>query len=89
MSLDSILAKAREWEARRVRDGSIDEGVRRHVARMVEPFLGQGAVGRVVPAAGESSHLLAEVERTLAIFLGAKAASAVVTRAMDRVTVRS
>jgi hypothetical protein len=89
MSIDLILGKVRQWEARRSSDGSVDDAVRRQIARALEPILGQGAVSRVLPPPGESSRLLADAERVLVTFLGAKAASALLDRAMDRATMRS
>ncbi|MBS1854009.1 MAG: hypothetical protein JST11_01485 [Acidobacteria bacterium] len=89
MSVDLILSEMRRWDARRASDRSVDEAVRRHITGAIRPFLGDGAVSRILPPAADSSRLLAAAENGLATFLGAKAAYALVNRAMDRVTMRS
>ncbi|MDE3167514.1 MAG: hypothetical protein KGN36_17060 [Acidobacteriota bacterium] len=88
MSVRMILDRVHKWEARRAADCSVDQEVRRHIALALEPVLGRGAVGRILPPPGETSSLLANAERALTLFLGAKAAATVVSRAMDQATVR-
>ncbi len=88
MSVRMILDRVHKWDARRAMDGSVDEEVRRHIALALEPVLGPGAVGRILPPPGEASSLLSNAERALTLFLGAKAAAALVSRAMDQATVR-
>ncbi len=89
MSLELILAEIRQWEAGQPQNGARDEAVRYLVAGTIAPFLGQQATQRVLqPVANDNSRLLSSVEDVLATFLGGKAASHLVNRAMDRVIVR-
>ena len=90
MSLSLILAKMRGWEAERHADGTRAEAIRRHLADTLQPLLGKQATERILlSVASDDSQLLCTVEDALSTFLGAKAAAAVVTNAVDRGFVRS
>ena len=90
MSLKLILDEIRHWEAERSQSRARDEAVRRQVAGAIGPILGERATARVLqPLTEDNSRLLSSVESVLVTFLGARAASRLVNRAMDRATMRS
>jgi hypothetical protein len=76
--LSSIIARIEGWKARESGD------VKRKVGSGVEPFLGSRATDTILqPVSAAGTNLLPAVESKLAVFLGKRAAAALVSDIVD------
>ena len=86
--LRAILAAMRDWRAAAVPAGKVGPVLHRRVAAELRPYLGSSAAGAVLSEVSDTSgNLLSTIEPVLAVFLGAKAASLLVSRIVDALIV--
>lgn len=87
--LASLLAGIQGWEAASASTGRSDGGVKRRVAGKVEKYLGTAATSKILqPVSDDGGNLLSTIEPVLALFLGRKAASRLVSHVVEAAIVR-
>jgi anti-sigma factor RsiW len=87
--LASLLANVRAWETARGGPEKLSPAVQDRVAEALQTYLGARGTGDVLlRVSPDGSDLLSVVEPVLGLFLGCKAASALVTHIVDRAIVR-
>jgi len=87
--LAGLLAGIQDWEAAAANAGLRVEGIRRRVAGSVEKYLGTPATSKILQSvSGDGGNLLSTVEPVLAVFLGRKAASDLVSHVAEAAIVR-
>ena len=86
-----VLAGMREWEIRAAAcPHRSTDAVMRRVSAPAALYLGALAAAEILrPVSGHGENLLSGIEPVLALFLGAKAASSLVTSIVDSAIVRS
>ncbi len=78
--LNSILSGIRSWKAEHAPSRVDPEVVKRRVGSKIDPYLGHPATGRILSAVSPAcDDLLTNVEPVLALFLGCRAASSLVS----------
>ncbi len=88
--LADVLSGIRRWEADRTRPDRSGDAVKRRVAYEVGPYLGPQATQRLLESvSAEGENLWSTVEPVLALFLGSRAASTLVTHVIDQAIVRA
>ena len=79
----------RQFERSAPETGRTGEQVKLRVADMIAPYLGREATQSVLqPVANNGENLLSSVEPILALFLGGRAASRLVSNVVDVTLVR-
>jgi len=85
-----IFAAMRQWRAAANSAGKVGPTLHRRVAVELRPYLGSSAAGAVLDDVSDSSaNLLSTIEPVLAGFLGARAASLLVSRIVDTLIVNN
>lgn len=82
--MDALFERMREWRFRSL-EPLERQRVRLRVAESLAPYLGVAATEAVIRRAATDDLLLAAAEPALALFIGAPAAAAVITRVVDSV----
>jgi hypothetical protein len=84
-----VLAGIQSWESAAAQSGPFHEGIKRRVSAKVKRYLGPGATDKLLQSvSGDGGDLLSTVEPVLALFLGRKAASSLVSHVVDAAIVR-
>ena len=80
-----VLSGIREWAAKLRDDGPGPEVLKVWVAAEISPYLGPSVTSRLLKTvAPNGEDLLSVIEPVLALFLGSRAASRLVTNVVDR-----
>lgn len=87
MDLSNLLAAIQGWAA--ATDRRADEDVKQRVAGKVEKYLGDRATRKILlTVSRDGGNLLSNIEPVLALFLGRRAASRLVSHVVDTAIVR-